>query len=351
MVSSCQFHTWDHRPLCIYNIMVFSHQFQTIEHSVYTTSWSLLTNSIHETIDHSLYIQHHGVFTPIPDHRPLCLYNIMVSSHQFHTWDQGPLSFYTTPWSLHTNSMHENRDHSQSMQHHGLFSPIPYISSYLCICNTMVSSHQFHTWDHRPLYIHHGLFSPVSYMRPGTTLSVYTTTWSLHANSIHETIDHSLYIQHHGLFTPIPDNIPLCLYNIMVSSHQFHTWDQGPLSFYTTSWSLHTNSIHETRDHSQSMQHHGFFTPIPYISSYLCICNIMVSSHQFHTWDHRPLSHSLSIQHHGLFSLIPYMRQGTILSFFTTPWSLLTKSIHETRAYSICLQHHGLFMPGPYMRP
>jgi hypothetical protein len=37
MVSSCQFHTWDHRPLCIYNIMVFSHQFQTIEHSVYTT--------------------------------------------------------------------------------------------------------------------------------------------------------------------------------------------------------------------------------------------------------------------------------------------------------------------------
>jgi hypothetical protein len=54
-------HTWDHRPLCIYNIMVFSHQFQTIEHSVYTTSWSLLTNSIHETIDHSLYIQHHVV--------------------------------------------------------------------------------------------------------------------------------------------------------------------------------------------------------------------------------------------------------------------------------------------------
>jgi hypothetical protein len=47
---------------------------ETIEHSVYTTSWSLLTNSIHETIDHSLYIQHHGVFTPIPDRekRPWC---------------------------------------------------------------------------------------------------------------------------------------------------------------------------------------------------------------------------------------------------------------------------------------
>ena len=155
--------------------------------------------------------------------------------------------------------------------------------------NTMVSSHQFYTWDQGPL-------------------SVYATSWSLLTNSIHKFI--SLYMQHHGLFTPIPYMRPgttFFLYNTMVSSHQFYTWDQGPLSVYATSWSLLTNSIHK------------------FIS--------------------------LSIQHHGLFSLIPYMRQGTILSFFTTPWSLLTKSIHETRAYSICLQHHGLFMPGPYMRP
>jgi hypothetical protein len=127
-------HTWDHRPLCIYNIMVFSHQFQTIEHSVYTTSWSLLTNSIHETIDHSLYIKHHGLFTPIPDHRPLCLYNIMVSSHQFHTWDHRPLSVYTTSWTFLTNSIHETRDNS------------------IFLYNTMVSSHQVHTWDQDVVY-------------------------------------------------------------------------------------------------------------------------------------------------------------------------------------------------------
>jgi hypothetical protein len=41
------------------------YQFQTIDHSVYTTSWYLHTNSIHETRDHSLSIQHHGLFTPI----------------------------------------------------------------------------------------------------------------------------------------------------------------------------------------------------------------------------------------------------------------------------------------------
>jgi hypothetical protein len=40
----------------------------------------------------------------------------------------------------------------------------------LCLYNTMISSHQFHTLDHGPLYLsiqQHGLFSPVSYMRPG----------------------------------------------------------------------------------------------------------------------------------------------------------------------------------------
>jgi hypothetical protein len=56
--------------------------------------------------------------------------------------------------------------------------------------------------------IKYGLFSPVSYMRPGTTLC---TSWSLHTNLIHETIDHSVN---------------------------------------STSWSLLTNSIHKTMDHS-----------------------------------------------------------------------------------------------------
>jgi hypothetical protein len=105
---------------------------------------------------------------------------------------------------------------------------------------------------------HHGLFSPTLFMRPWTTLSVYTTSWSLLTNPIHETRDHSI-----------------CLYNIMVSSHQSHTWDQGPLC--------------------------------------------------------------LSMQHHGLFSPIPYMRPGTTLSVYTTPWFLLTNPIQENRDHSICL--------------
>jgi hypothetical protein len=174
-------------------------------------SGPLLTNSIHETIDHSLYIQHRGLFTPIPDHRPLCLYNIMVSSHQFHTWDQL-----------------ERRDHDAYTVIYGLMYGIGVKRQWCCIqiewslfwCMKLVrKDHQ--TIDH----------------------SVYTTSWYHHTNSIHETIDHSLYIQHHGLFTPIPDHRPLCLYNIMVSSHQFHTWDQEPLSVYATSWSLLTNSM------------------------------------------------------------------------------------------------------------
>jgi hypothetical protein len=144
------------------------------------------------------------------------LLSCMVSSHQFYSWDQGPLylsiqhhglflpipymrtgttlSVYTTPWSLLTNSIHETRDHS------------------ICLYNIMVSSHQSHTWDQEPLYLsiqHHGLFSPIICMRPGTTLSVYTTPWSLLTNPIHENRGHSI-----------------CLYNTMVSSHQSHTWDQ-----------------------------------------------------------------------------------------------------------------------------
>jgi hypothetical protein len=169
---------------------------------------------------------------PIPDHRPLCLYN-MVSSHQFHTWDQGPLSFYTTPWSLHTNSIHETRDHSQSMQHHGLFSPIPYISSYLVVYGLMYGISEKRPWccidrvlyglelvwkDHDVVYTE---WSMVSCMEFHTNLihetidhSVNSASWSLLTNSIHKTMDHSVY-------------------NTMVSSRQFHTWccrQSGPWS-------------------------------------------------------------------------------------------------------------------------
>jgi hypothetical protein len=37
------------------------------------------------------------------------------------------------------------------------------------------------------------------------------------------------------------------------------------------------------------------------------------------------------MQHHGFFSPIPYMRTGTTLSVYTTSWSLLTNPIHENR--------------------
>ena len=240
-------------------------------------------NSKHETMDHSV-----------------CLYITMVSFHQFSAWDHEPLYLYiTTPWSLLTNFLHETMD------------------PFLCL-NTIASSHQCHAQDQWAL--HHGLFSPIPYMRSWSTLSVYTTSWSLLTNPIHENRDH--YI---------------CLYITMVSSPQFYTRDRGPLS----------------------------------------VCNIMVSSRQFHTprswttlsvyttWDHGPL--------HGLFSLIPHMRKGITLSVYITPWSLLNNSIHETRDHSICLynsmvsshqfvtwgkgpfylseQHHGLFSPIPYMRP
>jgi hypothetical protein len=158
----------------------------------------------------------------------ICLYNIMVSSHQSHTWEQRPLYLSTTPWSLLTNSIHETMDHSiclynimgeETMM---LYRQIEWslvscmglvrrdhdvvtMDHSICLYNIMVSSHQSHTWEQRPLYLS-------------------TTPWSLLTNSIHETMDHSI-----------------CLCNIMVSSHQLYSWDHGPLYL--------------------SIQHHGLFSP------------------------------------------------------------------------------------------
>ena len=143
------------------------------------------------------------------------------------------LSVYTTPWSLFTNSMHETSKHSIS------------------IYNIMVSSHQLYASDQEPLYLsiqHHGLFSPILCMRSGTTLYLYTTSWSLLINPIHENRGHSICLQHHGLFSPTIFMRP---------------WTT--LSVYATSWSLLTNPIHETRDYS------------------ICLYNTMVSSHQLYS--------------------------------------------------------------------
>jgi hypothetical protein len=157
-----------------------------------------------------------------------------------HTWEQGPLYLSTTPWSLLTNSIHETMDHS------------------ICLCNIMVSSHQSHTWDQGLLYLpkqHHGLFSPTLFMRPWTTLSVYTTSWSLYRHRVV-----------HGLMNRVGEKKPWCCRQI--------------------------------------------------------------------EW---PLFSCMGLEHHGLFSPITYMRPGTTLSVYTTPWSLLTNSMHETKNHSISL--------------
>jgi len=239
MVSFCLGHTWDHKHHGLFPPIPYMRPGTT--RSVYTIPWSLLINSIHETRDHSI-----------------CLYNTMVSSYQFYAWEHGLLYLYT--------------------QHHGLFSPIPYMRPWttLSVYTTPVSSHQLYTWDQGPLYLsiqHHGLFSPSPYMRPGPILSVFTTPWSLSAWAIHETI------------------------KTMVSSHQFHTWDQGPLSVYTIPWSLLSNSSHEKRDHSICI----------YITPWSLLNN---SIHETRD-DQGPLY--LSIQFHGLFSPICHMRKGAIL--------------------------------------
>jgi hypothetical protein len=121
-----------------------------------------------------------------------------------------------------------------------------------CLMYTMVSSHQFHTWDHRPL----------------------------------------------------------CIY-IMVFSHQFHTWDQGPLYLYTTTWSLHANSMVSymelvRRDHDVELTEWSMVSCIKLVwrnhDVYTVVHGLM------YVLKHRK-DHYLSIQHHGLFTQIPYMRQ------------------------------------------
>jgi hypothetical protein len=153
-----------------------------------------------------LSIQHHGLFSPIPYMRTVTT-----------------LSVYTTTWSLLTNPIHENRDHSiwtdrvVPVLMYGIGEKRPWC------CIDRYNGHWSHVWDwweetmvldrqiEWSLVSYHGFFSPIPCMRTGTTLSVYTTTWSLLTNPIHENRDHSI-----------------CLYNTMVSSHQSHTWEQGP---------------------------------------------------------------------------------------------------------------------------
>jgi hypothetical protein len=114
-------------------------------------------------------------------------------SHVWDWWEETML-YRQIEWSLVSCMGLVRRDHGQ---HHGLFSPIIFMTSgaTLCLYNTMVSSHQSHTWEQGPHYLsiqHHGLFSRITYMRPGATLSVYATPWSLLTNYMHETRDHGV---------------------------------------------------------------------------------------------------------------------------------------------------------------
>jgi hypothetical protein len=119
----------------------------------------------------------------------LCLYNTMVSSHQSHTWEQGPLYL--------------------SIQHHGLFSPIlldwweETMMFYKQIEWSLVSCMGLVRRDHDVVW--------TDIMVTGLMYGI-ETPWSLLTNHIHENRDHSI-----------------CLFNTMVSSHQFHSWDQEPL--------------------------------------------------------------------------------------------------------------------------
>ena len=163
----------------------------------------------------------------------------------------------TTSWSLN-NSIHETMDHYLSTQHHGLFSLIPCMrpGTTLSVYNTMVSSHQLYAWDQEPLYLsiqHHGLFSPITYMRLGTTLCLFNTMVSSHQLYSWDQGPLYLSIQHHGLFSSIP-----CMRT------------GTTLSVYSTPWSLLTNYMHETRDHS------------------ICLYNIMVPVLMYGIGEKRP---------------------------------------------------------------
>jgi hypothetical protein len=151
----------------------------------------------------------------------------------------------------------------------------------ISLYNIMVSSHQSHTWDQGPLYLpiqHHGVFSPIPYMRPWTTLSVYTTSWSLLTNPIHETRDHSI-----------------CLYNTM--SHEYNWWEETMVLYRQIEWSLFSCIGLERRDHVVAQKDRVGPVLLYRIGEKRPCCS----------WDQGPLY--LSMRHHGLFSPSPYMRR------------------------------------------
>jgi hypothetical protein len=147
--------------------------------SVYATPWSLLTNPMHENRDHSI-----------------CLYNNMVSSHQCHTWEQGPRDWWEETMVLHrqiewslVSCMEWNWWEEIMMLHRQIeWSMVSWIElvrrdhGSICLYNIMVSSHQLYAWDQEPLYLsiqYHGLFSPIPYMWEEIMMLHRQIEWSM----------------------------------------------------------------------------------------------------------------------------------------------------------------------------
>jgi hypothetical protein len=191
---------------------------------------------------------------------------------------------------------------------------------------------QFYAWEHGLLYLytqHHGLFSQIPYMRSWTTLSVYATPLSLLTNYIHTMVLHRQIVVP-GLMYETGEKRPWCcttVYNTMVSSHQFHTWDHRPLCIYNI-----------------MVFSYGIGMKRP-----CCCIQIewsLVSCMKLVRKDHDAYSEwsmvscmELMWRDHGVVDRVVH---GLIYG--------LTSFIHETRVHYLSIQHHGLFTPIPYMR-
>ena len=123
MVSFHEFQTGDHGPLCL-----------SIHHHGFFSPIQCTRPRITLSLYYNTIVSSHQFSTQ--DNEPLSLsLNTIASSHQCHALDQWALSVYTTPWSFLTHSIHEIMDH------------------FICLYITMVSFHQFYTWDHGPPYL------------------------------------------------------------------------------------------------------------------------------------------------------------------------------------------------------
>jgi hypothetical protein len=164
----------------------------------------------------------------IGEKKPWCC-NIEIVIHGLVHWIDEKKPWWCIDRVVHglLSGIHEKRP---------LFSPVSCTRpvSTICVYYTMVFSHPFHTWDHGPLYLsihHHGLFCDswsraLNWWKETMVMYRQSGPWSPVWNSWKET----MVLQRHTVYINIEimDHF-ICLYITMVSSHQFYTWDHGPL--------------------------------------------------------------------------------------------------------------------------